>query len=262
MKRNTFFDLVKEGWRIKIRREYKEILLELGLENPDSLFTRKKLNLLDDSEGSNIFTRQIEGEGIILKEYKPRSGKAWIDLWRPSKAMREFILSSKLFIRGIPVPEPLAAGEKRNFRLLKDYFLVAKELSGAKNLSLYVKSLHPPLSKRRIAEKREFIFRLARSIRNIHGKGFTHGDLNTSHILVKGNSFYYLDFENARLTRRASDFRWIKDLSRLNESMPSYITKTDKLRFYKEYAKGSQAKKKKMRRYLRRIEERTIKKKG
>jgi tRNA A-37 threonylcarbamoyl transferase component Bud32 len=145
---------------------------------------------------------------------------------------------------------------------LRESFLITKELFQAKNLSHYVDSLRSPLDRKEIRGKRKLIKELAKSIRDIHNKGFTHGDLNTSHIMLKGNEFYYLDFENARLKRKASDFRWIKDLSRLNESMPSYITRTDKLRFYKEYAKGSKAKEKKMKRYLRRIESRTIKKRG
>ncbi len=282
MVESNFLTLKKGDWKIRLKKRYKDLLFKLGIEDPDSLFKgigtsiskrrgkrsapsfkRKEARLLDDSERSNIFSLRANGGRVVLKEYKPRGiGKAWTDLCRPSKAMREFVLGNRLLKMGIPVAEPLAVGEKRNLRLLKKCFLITEELSQAKNLSLYVNSLRPSLSKGKIREKREFISKLAESIRDIHNKSFTHGDLNTSHIMVKGNEFYYLDFENARLKRRASDFRWIKDLSRLNESMPSYITRTDKLRFYKEYAKGSKAKEKKMRRYLKRIERRTIKKKG
>jgi tRNA A-37 threonylcarbamoyl transferase component Bud32 len=282
MVESNFLTLKRGDWKIRLKKRYKDLLFKLGIEDPDSLFKgigtsiskrrgkrsapsfkRKEARLLDDSERSNIFSLRANGGRVVLKEYKPRGiGKAWTDLYRPSKAIREFVLGNRLLKMGIPVAEPLAVGEKRNLRLLKKCFLITEELSQARNLSLYVNSLHPPLNKKEIREKRAFISKLAESIRDTHNKGFTHGDLNTSHIIVKGNGFYYLDFENARLKRRASDFRWIKDLSRLNESMPSYITRTDKLRFYKEYVKGSKAKEKKMKRYLRRIERRTIKKRG
>ena len=282
MVESNFLTLKRGDWKIRLEKRYKDLLFKLGIEDPDSLFKgigtsiskrrgkqsapsfkRKEARLLDDSERSNIFSLRANGGRVVLKEYKPRGiGKAWTDLYRPSKAIREFVLGNRLLKMGIPVAEPLTVGEKRNLRLLKKCFLITEELSQARNLSLYVNSLHPPLNKKKIREKWEFISRLAESIRDIHNKGFTHGDLNTSHIMVKGNRFYYLDFENARLKRKASDFRWIKDLSRLNESMPSYITRTDKLRFYKEYAKGNEAKEKQIRRYLRRIERRTIKKRG
>lgn len=263
MARSDFLTLKRGEWRMKLKKEYQELLLKLGLEDPNNLFKREEARLLDDSERSNIFSLRVNGGRVVLKEYKPRGiGKAWIDLYRPSKAMREFVLGNRLSKMGIPVAEPLAIGEKRNLRLLKKCFLITEELSLGTNLSHYVNSLRPSLSKGKIREKRNFISRLAESIRDIHDKGFTHGDLNTSHIMLKGNKFYYLDFENARLKRRASDFRWIKDLARLNESMPSYITRTDKLRFYEKYTKGNKTKEKKMKRYLKRIERRTIKKKG
>ncbi|MBU4129060.1 lipopolysaccharide kinase InaA family protein [bacterium] len=263
MVRSNFLTLKRGNWKIRLKKRYKDPLIKLGIEDPDSLFKRKEARLLDDSERSNIFSFRVNEGRVVLKEYKPRGiGKTWIDLYRPSKAMREFVLGNRLSEMRIPVAEPLAVGEKRNFRLLKKCFLITEELSLGTNLSLHVNSFHTLLNKEKIREKREFISKLAKSIRDIHNRGFTHGDLNTSHIMVRGNGFYYLDFENARLKKRASDFRWIKDLSRLNESMPSYITRTDKLRFYKEYAKGNKAKEKKIRRYLKRIESRTIKKKG
>lgn len=263
MVESNFLTLKRRDWKIRLKKEYQGLLSKLELEEPNDLFKRKEARLLDDSERSNIFSLQVNKGKVVLKEYKPRGiGKAWTDLYRSSKAIREFVLGNRLFEIGIPVAEPLAVGEMRNLHLLKKCFLITEELSQAKNLSLYVNNLHPPLNKEKIREKREFISKLAESIRDIHNKGFTHGDLNTSHIMVKGDGFYYLDFENARLKRRASDFRWIKDLSRLNESMPSYITRTDKLRFYKEYAKGNKAKEKKIRRYLKRVEKRTIKKRG
>lgn len=258
---NNFLTLKRENWKIKLKTRYKQLLFKLSIENPEKIKSGAGAGLLDDSERSNIFSLRVNGRRIVLKEYKPRGiRKAWTDLYRPSKAMREFILGNRLFEAGISVAEPLAVGEKRNLRLLKKCFLITEELSQAKNLSLYVNSLLPRLSKEKIKKKRDFIKSLAKSIKEIHNKGFTHGDLNTSHIMVGGDRFYYLDFENARLKKWASDFRWIKDLSRLNESMPSYITRTDKLRFYQEYAKGNRAKEKKMRRYLKRIEKRTLKK--
>lgn len=253
---------LKRGrWRVKIKKGYQQLLLKLGLEDPNDLFEKEGARLLDDSERSNIFSLRVNGRRIVLKEYKPRGiRKAWTNLYRPSKAMREFVLGNKLLKMGIPVAEPWAVGEKRNLRRLNKCFLITEELYQAKNLSHYVNGLHLPLDKERIKKKRAFVRSLARSIREIHNKGFTHGDLNTSHIMVRGDRFYYLDFENARLKKWASDFRWVKDLSRLNESMPSYITRTDKLRFYKEYAQGNQAKENKKRRYLKRIERRTLKK--
>ncbi len=263
MFKKDLLTLKRGSWRIKLKKKYQGLLERAGLEDPDLLFGREGARLLDDSQRSHIFSFRVNGKRVVLKEYKPRGiGKAWTDLWRPSKAIREFVLGNRLFEAGIPVAEPLAVGEKRNLRRLKKSFLITLELSSGTNLSLYPGNLHPPLSKEKIKEKREFILKLAESIREIHNKGFTHGDLNTSHIMVGEGRFYYLDFENARLRGRASDFRWIKDLARLNESLPPWITKTDKLRFYKEYAKGNRAKEKKVRRYLRRIERRTMEKRG
>ena len=99
----------------------------------------------------------------------------------------------------------------------------------------------------------------------MHNKGFFHGDLNTSHILIgiggeDNPEFYFVDFENSRLGRKVTPAQRIKELARLNESMPGFITRKDKLRFFKAYRKGNKLLERKKKGILGKITRRTLEK--
>ena len=63
--------------------------------------------------------------------------------------------------------------------------------------------------------------------------------MKACNILVLKNGkawdFKLLDLEDVRLNKKVDDKKLFKNLLELNTSIPNLVTRTDRLRFYKEY---------------------------
>ncbi|MCK4326213.1 hypothetical protein KAW55_05610, partial [bacterium] len=265
--------------RLIIRNEYKDDLLRLGIEDIEGLLRKSEVQTIDDVDKSVISSVVLEGphgqERIAIKRYdKPTLKRKIKDIFRSSKAMREWRIGNCLLERGISVATPLAVGERRRLRILKDSFLICREIEEANKLRDYISALKIPThsSLSRLGrglkvrglnkEKKGMTASLAKKLKEVHDKGFFHGDLNTSHIIMQSREgrelvFYFVDFESSRLRRKLSLGHRIKDLARLNESMPSKVSRTDKLRFFQVYSEGLRLSRKERRKIMGRIEVRT-----
>lgn len=256
--------------RLIIRDEYEGALLRLGIEDIEGLLKRPEVQVIDDVDKSVVVSLPLgcphDQERIAIKRYdKPTLKKKLKDIFRVSKAIREWRIGNRLWERSIPVALPLAVGEKRRWRVLKDSLLISREIEGACQLRQYILTFKPPLTAESRWGKREMIVFLAEELRGVHDKGFFHGDLNSSHIMVKRGegkrpTFYFVDFENSRLGGKVFIRQRVKELARLNESMPDFITRVDKVRFFKVYSKSNELMKRKRKELLKKIERRTLEK--
>ena len=66
-----------------------------------------------------------------------------------------------------------------------------------------------------------------------------HGDMKTCNVLVseegEGWRFRLLDLEDVRLDQPVDEKRLFKNFLQLNTSTPRSMTRTDRMRFYREY---------------------------
>ncbi len=257
--------------RLTIRNEYKDTLLRLGIEDIEGLLRKSEVQIIDDVDKSVVSSIVLERphgqERIAIKRYdKPTLKRKLKDIFRSSKAVREWKVGNWLMEREIPAATPLAVAERRRLRILEDSFLICREIEGANKLRDYIYALKPPISAEARKEKREIMCSLARKLREVHDKGFFHGDLNTSHIMMQSGEsrelvFYFVDFESSRLRRKLSLKYRIKDLARLNESMPPLVSRTDRFRFFQVYSHGLGLSRRERKKIMRRIEARTQTKK-
>lgn len=100
-------------------------------------------------------------------------------------------------------------------------------------------------------------------MREVHDKGswrFEHQPHYGQKRRGKKPAFYFVDFESSKAGKGISSRQRIKELARLNESMPDFITKADKLRFFKVYSKGNGLMERKRREFLKKIARRTLEK--
>ncbi len=266
-KETGLITLKRDGIKLNVKNDYKDDLLRLGITDISGLAKRYKLQVVDDVHDpaivSTTLTHNNFRETIIIKQWE-RQGQLRIlkDIFRPCKAVKEWKISNELLRRGIQSPVPLAVGERRKFRLLSDSFLINRKIPNAVNISHYISSLTPPLSEMKRREKWKFIRSLAGTIKDVHNKGLFHGDLNTSNIMVqmregKEPVFYFVDFGGSGLRKRLYLNQRIKDLARLNESMPSFISRTDKVRFFLVYSEKLRLSRKERKKIIVRIEART-----
>lgn len=177
---------------------------------------------------------------VFVKHHRRLALKeAFKDLIHISKAHNEWRLTSQIAACGVPTVTPLAFGERRRFGFLRESYFVSKRIVACETLHDLVKresgKTHPPSF---AARKREFILRLARLIALIHQKGIDHRDLHAGNILIESNgdlNFYLLDLDRAKIHARLSRRRRMVALSQFAMFFALYVSRADRLRFFKEY---------------------------
>lgn len=148
--------------------------------------------------------------GILVKRFNYR-GLADLVVQKAlgSRAKRLWKATTRLFKRGLPVPEPLTFIEP-TFSQKSSFFLSAA-IANAENLAdIYLA---------RSFQREELIAgELARAVASWHLAGAGHGDLKWSNILVEkageGYNFYFIDLDRSELGTAPSPGMIRKDLTR------------------------------------------------
>ncbi|MGH7797740.1 MAG: lipopolysaccharide kinase InaA family protein [Candidatus Binatia bacterium] len=183
-----------------------------------------------------------QAEGAYLKVFHPAEGSAALkDVLRDSKAFHAWRQGMALSETGFDVPLTIAAGEQRRFRLLRRAFVLTRRVDG-QALQLFLRDLTKyGEDKLRFATKRACLKQAANLVRQFHLKGFVHGDMVASNLLVAqaGGSqpiFYLMDNDR---TRRYPCWLphslWKRNLIQLNRMPLPGITLQDRVRFLHAY---------------------------
>ncbi len=90
-----------------------------------------------------------------------------------------------------------------------------------------------------LEEKRDFIRQFGRWLAELHKREIYHRDMKTCNLVASGERghwrFVLLDLEDVRFDASVSEEEVFKSLLQLNTSAPREATRTDRLRFFKEY---------------------------
>jgi hypothetical protein len=189
----------------------------------------------------HVGDRQAES-AYYLKIFHPARGSAaFKDIFRDSKAFRAWRQGVALNEAGFEVPLTIAAGEQRRFRLLRRAFILTRRIDG-QALHLFLQSLmNYDGNKLSGATKRAGLKRLASLVRQFHRKGFVHGDMVASNILVahaggRQQTFYLMDNDRTcRYPRWLPQPFWKRNLVQLNRMPLPGITLQDRVRFLHAY---------------------------
>ncbi|TET38240.1 MAG: hypothetical protein E3J72_03695 [Planctomycetota bacterium] len=244
----------KRKYDVWVNSKYRTELFATGIYSPRRFLEAYQVGVIDDVTRSKIVSAEIpmadSSMRIAVKSYHPRGITGAIkDLFRPSKAVREFLFAGKLFAAGLPVPEPLAAMEERRFRRLISCWYFSREVVGAK--SVYVLTAGEKTYGEWPDEVRLlFAKRLGRAAGEAHEKGYAHRDLNMSHMIVTpvdplrwdsvGLDVYFADFEGGRLyPRKIAKSLRLRDVSRFMRSFRLFATHPECIAFFKAYAAGA-----------------------
>jgi hypothetical protein len=182
------------------------------------------------------------GPAYYLKLFHPAKGSAaFKDVFRDSKAFRAWRQGIALSEAGFDAPLTIAAGEQRRFRHLRRAFILTRTVDG-QALHLFLRDLTKDgAGKGLFATKRAGVKRVAHLVRQFHLKGFVHGDMVASNILVADAAgsqpiFYFMD--NDRTRRYPSwlpQSLWKRNLIQLNRMPLPGITLQDRMRFLHAY---------------------------
>lgn len=178
------------------------------------------------------------GKSIYFKRYtyKRDRFRYWL---RRSKALTEVWGYRELRKIGIPVPEVLAYGEKRQFGFLCAAFIVTLAVDESKDLKKFTDELQSRVERKQTY--RSLAKQLAGQLRVVHRAGFFHHDLKWKNILVKtvsGPSLYWIDCPRAHRKTFRRQRAEVCDLASLARDARGQLSCFEQFRFLHDYLGG------------------------
>ena len=236
LKESTEFSVRREeGITIFHRRDFLPDRIKTVVGKHETLILEKPADLLKHAPESTVSLVNEGGERICVKQFRYPQ---WIDrfkeFFRKSKGLKAWIAGNGLSIRGLPSLRVSACMERKNAFGIKDSFLLMEATEQGREMDRYLLKGFENFQTRR-----HFIKTFARWLSGFHQKNLYHRDMKTCNIVVSeeggGWQFRLLDLEDVRLDHRVDEKDLFENLLQINTSIPRGITRTDRLRFYREY---------------------------
>src|SRR5262249_34352680 len=178
---------------------------------------------------------------LFLKVFHGSSGAGAIkDIFRDSKAFRSLRQAAALEQHNFNVPITVAAGEKREYRLLRKAFVLTVGVEG-QSLPAFLRQQSAAVPSISLFEKRYALKHLALEVRRLHELGFVHGDLVPTNIFVyrapsRENCFFFMDNDRTRqYPTWVPHTLWRRNLVQLNRIPLPGVTLQDRVRFLRHY---------------------------
>jgi hypothetical protein len=232
-----------KGVRGYVVRDLPDAVVREHLANPDSVFDRPGVRLLKDSRSSTVavvFITTPDGQrNVIFKRFRWKgwatAGKNW---FRPSPALRSWLVGHGLRDRGLPTARPLMMLHRYRAGLPAEGYIAFEFVAESRGLDEAVAGLghDPGLVRRTWADK------LGRLVRDMHDKQVSHRDLKAPNILMAGSDPataepILIDLVGVTAGRPVRREKRVRDLARLNASFlgSPHVTRTDRLRVLRAY---------------------------
>jgi tRNA A-37 threonylcarbamoyl transferase component Bud32 len=189
---------------------------------------------LNGEEGKNIYVKEFNNRGLI---------RLLETIFYTHRGLRSWKAGHLLLWMGVPNAELIALVEKKRLGFPIVSYLIMKEIPDAMKLNAFLLRhyfrISGGLTSEEAGQKRELIRQGAHALREFHSKKIYHKDLSAKNLLVGRDDdgeirFYCVDTDSIQFPPRLSLRRKIKNLAQLN-GLPSCVTTTDRIRFYKEY---------------------------
>lgn len=156
---------------------------------------------------------------FYLKQYGVKQGfDAFKSLFLISKAQREWDHAHLLLENHILTAEPVAVGENRRFKMLKDCFIVFEAVSNSASVHELLANTYSLYAHTAFPGRKKLLADLVSFIRTIHDRGIFHGELHAENILANRDDtalLYLIDLGGLKL-RKGAPLSWrIRELARL-----------------------------------------------
>lgn len=236
LKESTEFSIQKEKRLTSYhRRDFPFDRLKRAVKKHLTIVQQTPALLVKQSPEVKVSILNEGGSRICVKQFcYPRWWDRIRERFRHSSGLKAWLGGNGLRVRGIPSIKPLALIEQKGPLSQTDSFFIMEAPADEEEMDRFLCREFCG-----IWEKRAFVKAFAHWLATLHAKGIYHLDMKACNLLVlkedRGWSFKLLDLEDLRLDQRVDEKRLFKNLLQLNTSIPERMTRTDRLRFFKEY---------------------------
>ncbi len=193
--------------------------------------------IISRSEQSEIFVQKIAGNTYFIKRYFCSKGLAsWFGWSRFHLEVKNQQWFSQI---GIPAAQIILYGEERLLLKTLRGVLITKGIVNCRELSAIAGNA--PDNFRQTYWRNEILYQIADIVAALHRKRFCHNDLHWRNILVEQYvdgkpTVYLIDCPSGKkLIWPLLGYRKCKDLASLDKLAPSYLSRTQRLRFLLRY---------------------------
>lgn len=237
---NESIDVLRDGVRWRTTKDYQFLIDSLN----GTLSRVDQKNVIKSSSIRRVVTLKISHKErpleVFVKHHRLTLKEILKDLLFISKARNEWKMAHQIADAGVPTVTPLAFGECRRNGFLRESYFISERISNCETLHDFViresKKSHSPAY---LTWKREFIKKLARMVAHVHRQGIDHRDFHAGNILIerKNGEIYFrlLDLDRARVYHKLPLKKRIRELALFNMFFTLFISRSDRLRFFKEY---------------------------
>lgn len=176
-----------------------------------------------------------KGDNIYYKEFLPRSPLEKLKaLVKGSRATRARLHSEALLLAGFDAPVNIAWGKLSGGR--EYLFTHAVAGAGITQWLRFTLTARDPAS---LDQRRQLLRELGIFIGRLHATGFIHGDLRPSNVLAVKHAqrFQFSLIDNERNVQQIppAGKGLLKNLMQLNMLLPTDLTRSDRMRFFKSW---------------------------
>ena len=188
---------------------------------------------------SLVFNLEIENQLYYIKQYHTTKGiRSWFGLSRIRQEAHNQLWFSQI---GLPAAQVVAFGEEHILSRTIRGALITESLDNTRDLAWTAQNRPNLFSNRKWVG--QVITQVAEITRTLHQHRFCHNDLKWRNILVSQDidrpQIYLIDCPvGQRLFGPFLKRRFIKDLACLDKVGKRALSRTQRLRFYKEYRQG------------------------
>lgn len=221
-------------------RDFPAEVLRDWLADPDRPFDRLGVSLLKDSRSSTVAVVKVptpDGpRAVVLKRFRRKGwGTVLKNLFRPSPALRSWLLGHGLRDRGLPTARPLVVLHRYRAGVPAEGYIAFELVADGRGLPEAVADLRPgqQYALRTCAD------RLGRLVRDLHDRQVSHRDLKAPNVMLAGPDAepVLIDLVGVAAGRPVRRTTRVRDLARLNASFlrSPHVTRTDRLRALRAY---------------------------
>jgi tRNA A-37 threonylcarbamoyl transferase component Bud32 len=180
------------------------------------------------------------GKALYIKQFRIARGWQRVKyLFRPSRAMKEWVISRFLLQRGVLTPRPLGMLERRKHGLPHECFFLAEAIEGSRDLIDFCKGR--ACTSGQIEVKNQILRLLVETTRKLHDSGLFHRDLHGGNFLVTDEgslSLYLVDLHQARKKISVSRAKRLWNIGQIFNSLDFMLDHEAKTLFLITYGRG------------------------
>jgi tRNA A-37 threonylcarbamoyl transferase component Bud32 len=201
-----------------------------------------KAEIIKTGPHRTVYHLNLPSGRFYLKHYRIPDWRAQFqNVFRPCKAELESNAARRLMELDINTFEPVALGKTYGFGLVKDSFLISREIENIETVQEFVQHSLSRLPKRQQTVLRQRLaLELGRLTARLHRGGLVHRDFHAGNLLMQVSpehsvKLWLIDLHAVSFCRQPTLRHIKRNLSLLNHFFSHYTTKSDRLRFFGSY---------------------------